>query len=164
MAKEPEELEADAYAIPLKESGFDLLWEWNGTHNKCTVLDRGGNRLFDCEMRNDTTRTRQDETEGPCPPGQFILARYLNVHSESMGAYFIPLLDLDEDGPMHKEGRHGIGIHGGGTGLEEPFAPEQGWVRTHGCFRVQNRDLDKLVEILRDTHHSGGHAVLQVTR
>jgi len=29
-------------------------------------------------------------------------------------------------------------IHGGGSGLDDPLADEQGWYQTLGCLRVQN--------------------------
>lgn len=31
-------------------------------------------------------------------------------------------------------------IHGGGSGLTDPYAPYQGWVPTLGCLRMQNAD------------------------
>lgn len=41
--------------------------------------------------------------------------------------------------------RPGIGSHGGGSGLSNPFGDYQGWVVTHGCIRFQNKDLENLV-------------------
>ncbi len=38
----------------------------------------------------------------------------------------------------------GRDIHGGGSGLPDPFAPRQGWVPTHGCLRMQNVDGEEL--------------------
>ena len=38
----------------------------------------------------------------------------------------------------------GRDIHGGGSGLPDPFAPRQGWVPTHGCLRMQNIDGEEL--------------------
>jgi hypothetical protein len=35
-------------------------------------------------------------------------------------------------------------IHGGGTDLDDPYAPHQGWKPTLGCTRGQNEDLEKL--------------------
>lgn len=35
-------------------------------------------------------------------------------------------------------------IHGGGSGLPDSYAPEQGWVPTKGCTRGQNRDVQTL--------------------
>ncbi|MGH3578857.1 MAG: L,D-transpeptidase family protein, partial [Mycobacterium sp.] len=61
-----------------------------------------------------------------------------------------------------QEGRHGIGIHGGGTGLEDPYADEQGWVKTHGCFRVQNQDLRSLCAELHLVHTRKAHVLLSI--
>jgi uncharacterized protein RhaS with RHS repeats len=38
----------------------------------------------------------------------------------------------------------GRDIHGGGTGLKDPFAPNQGWKPTMGCTRGQNDDVKRL--------------------
>jgi RHS repeat-associated protein len=38
----------------------------------------------------------------------------------------------------------GRDIHGGGTGLKDPFASNQGWKPTMGCTRGQNDDVRKL--------------------
>jgi RHS repeat-associated protein len=41
-------------------------------------------------------------------------------------------------------------LHGGGTGLPNPSAPEQGWKPTMGCTRMQNKDIQELVNRVRD--------------
>jgi RHS repeat-associated protein len=38
----------------------------------------------------------------------------------------------------------GRAIHGGGSGLSDPFAPRQGWVPTFGCTRGQNEDIHRI--------------------
>jgi RHS repeat-associated protein len=40
-------------------------------------------------------------------------------------------------------------LHGGGRGLSDPFAPQQGWWPTHGCTRMQNSDIQDLVDHVR---------------
>jgi lipoprotein-anchoring transpeptidase ErfK/SrfK len=64
---------------------------------------------------------------------------------------------------MDRYGRAGIGIHGGGSGLPAPFAARQGWAKTHGCVRVQNEDLTKLVKIVKGCLAAGGHVRLTVS-
>ena len=44
----------------------------------------------------------------------------------------------------------GRDIHGGGSGLEDPFAPRQGWVPTYGCLRMQNEDGEALSRLIID--------------
>lgn len=46
--------------------------------------------------------------------------------------------------------RRGRDIHGGGSRLRDPFAPQQGWVPTMGCTRGQNEDVKKLGEAIAD--------------
>jgi hypothetical protein len=48
-----------------------------------------------------------------------------------------------------------MGLHGGGTGLEDPFAALQGWVKTQGCIRVQNKDLEEIVKFIQRDIASG---------
>ena len=38
----------------------------------------------------------------------------------------------------------GRDIHGGGTGLPDPYAARQGWKPTYGCTRGQNEDVQRL--------------------
>lgn len=54
----------------------------------------------------------------------------------------------------------GRDIHGGGSGLQNPFAPRQGWVPTYGCLRMQNKDGEKLSKFIIDA----GNAVLLEVR
>lgn len=45
--------------------------------------------------------------------------------------------------------RRGRWLHGGGTGLPNPDAPRQGWMPTYGCTRLQNEDIQDLVDRVR---------------
>jgi RHS repeat-associated protein len=38
----------------------------------------------------------------------------------------------------------GRDIHGGGSGLKDPYANKQGWRKTYGCTRGQNEDVNNL--------------------
>ena len=50
-------------------------------------------------------------------------------------------------------------IHGGGSGLSNPYAPYQGWVPTLGCLRMQNADCDEVASwIIKN----GNHMLLEV--
>jgi len=44
----------------------------------------------------------------------------------------------------------GRDIHGGGTGLTDPYAPRQGWVPTYGCTRGQNEDVQRLGNAIQE--------------
>jgi RHS repeat-associated protein len=62
-----------------------------------------------------------------------------NVSSEMYGPYGTY---IDTGDPRGRD------IHGGGTGLPNPFAARQGWMRTHGCTRGQNEDVQELNRII----------------
>ena len=59
--------------------------------------------------------------------------------NESTGNWFVPISVAGEDA---------LGLHGGGSGLLDSFAPEQGWVLTNGCIRVQNQDLEWITGLI----------------
>jgi hypothetical protein len=44
----------------------------------------------------------------------------------------------------------GRDIHGGGSGLRNPYAPRQGWRPTRGCTRGQNEDIQNLGTTITD--------------
>lgn len=49
-------------------------------------------------------------------------------------------------------------IHGGGTGLADPWEPQQGWKPTHGCTRAQNEDVENLcseIDVFRSRYPAG---------
>ena len=41
-------------------------------------------------------------------------------------------------------------IHGGGSGLDDPWAPRQGWKPTMGCTRGQNEDVEDLCDQIQE--------------
>lgn len=45
----------------------------------------------------------------------------------------------------------GRDIHGGGSGLPDPYAAFQGWVPTYGCLRMQNADGEALARMIIDS-------------
>ena len=42
----------------------------------------------------------------------------------------------------------GRDIHGGGSNLDNPLAPCQGWLGTYGCLRMQNEDGEELSRMI----------------
>lgn len=56
--------------------------------------------------------------------------------------------------------REGIMIHGGGSNLgSHALDPMQTLLRTWGCTRVHNADLEKLVELVNKAHAAGSHII-----
>ena len=49
---------------------------------------------------------------------------------------------------IHTGDYRGRDIHGGGSGLSDPFARRQGWIPTYGCLRMQNEDGEELSRIM----------------
>ena len=137
-----------------------------GLNDLHAIFDRGARTLkvwdvnhqcvLSCEARNRTTVDGQYGHDGNCPPGEFIFGMPIAMGSVPFGPYFIPILDYGANHAMKDHGRSGIGAHGGGSGLAQPFAPRQGWQVTHGCWRLQNEDLDALVKLLNAAHADGG--------
>lgn len=63
-----------------------------------------------------------------------------------------PAEDSDEYGTFYiSTGDYrGRDVHGGGSGLDEPKAPRQGWYPTLGCIRMQNSDGEALSRLIID--------------
>lgn len=120
-----------------------------------------GRMLFTCRAKNDAICLGCFHW-GRCPPGAYGMARPLPVGTPAFGPYFIKLLDLSADGPFHRYGRHGIGLHGGGSRLPEPLARWQGWLKTRGCWRLQNRSLTELVPLLHTNRAEGYHPTITI--
>lgn len=103
------------------------------------------NCVFNAECHNAAVEAGFG-TDGKCPAGSYTLGavEYTDgAHElEEMGDYFIPVLNVP--------GRDGIGIHGGGSGLANPLASQQGWVETLGCFRLQNEDLAQFQKLVTE--------------
>lgn len=99
-----------------------------------------------------------------CPPGvgyRIAAPMHLDPPERAYGSWFIPIED-DAAGDMEEHEREGIGIHGGGSDLEDPFAPRQGWEWTFGCLRMQNADLAQLVDSIQYVQSHGGAVLLDV--
>lgn len=86
---------------------------------------------------------------GDTPPGRYRLGDIHRIpendpQAQAFGPLAIDLIEME--GQETKNGRAGIMIHGGGSGLENAYSsPRQGWVVTHGCVRCQNEDVQKIV-------------------
>jgi hypothetical protein len=141
----------------------DLHAVFNDTTNRLKLFDAAGRLVFQCEARNDAVAGPGFGHNGDCPRGEFILGAPRKKGTEAFGAWFIPILDAATGGPMAHYGRAGIGIHGGGSGLPGPFSPRQGWVKTHGCLRVQNNSLAEIVSKVKGCLAAGGLVRLSVS-
>lgn len=107
---------------------------------RCKAFDGHGTLLFECDMHDAAVSGPGFGHFGRVPRGSYPLGAPVPKDDPAFGRWFIPVEDVP--------GRGGIGVHGGGSGLEHPFALQQGWRPTEGCLRVQNQDLDQLVDLV----------------
>jgi hypothetical protein len=128
------------------------------------LFNSAGTVVFECEARNRTVNDHAppDQRWAPCPAGEFLLGPPVKEGTMPFGPYFMELSDYGPYHAMRDHGRAGIGVHGGGSGLADPFAPRQGWVCTRGCWRIENDDLERLVEITGFVHQAGGQVSVTV--
>lgn len=143
-------------------TSYDLHMELDGNARTLKLYDAEHKLLLQCEARNRTTANGQYGHDGNCPPGEFLLGAPSPRGTVPFGPFFIPILDYDGYQEMRHYGRRGIGLHGGGTGLARPMADRQGWQVTHGCWRVQNEDLQKLTGIVFSCQEKGGEVFVTV--
>ena len=96
-------------------------------------------RIIDYECRSDFVPGTNDagQERASLPIGAYTVSAEIGDFGEPYGTFYI------ETG----EGRE-RDIHGGGSGLAEPFSPRQGWVPTLGCLRMQNEDGEALSRLI----------------
>jgi len=133
----------------------------NGEAKTLEVYKRDGRKVFSCEARCFGQHPDWTTTNGDTPPGLYKAGKIFDTRGEAAyGNYCIDLIDLE--GQETGNGRGGISVHGGGSGLANPFELRQGWQATHGCIRLQNEDNEKVVEIIHNVQRLGFTAYLQV--
>ena len=145
------------------DSNHDLTLVFDGFRNKLKVFAYDGLR-YEIKARNLTVNSPADELTfghwGKAPPGDYGVGTPQKCSEDEIafGPWFIPF-----DGkPATEYGRGGLGIHGGGSGLPDPMAAEQGWLITHGCIRLQNKDLERLAGSIRYAQKHEGIVTLRV--
>lgn len=140
---------------------LDLHIIVNGASQSLMTYQRDGQGIFRCPARCYGQHNNWRQPNGDTPPGLYRVGQLYDTQGEA--AYGQWCLDLEDlQGQETDNGRAGISLHGGGSGLADPFAPYQGWQSTHGCIRLQNADLAKLVELIQRTKHQGGTVYLTV--
>ena len=79
---------------------------------------------------------------------EHVFAEITDEYGPAYGSFYITTGDV-----------RGRDIHGGGSGLDEPYAPRQGWQPTLGCLRMQNEDGIELSAMIIE---SGNDVLLTV--
>lgn len=126
---------------------MSIHWVFNAPARHLKGFDHDGKLVFECEARNDTVSEGYGHY-GHCPPGTYGLGAPMRLDPPEVpyGGWYVPVNDIH--GLWERYGREGIGVHGGGSGLPEPFAERQGWQITEGCVRLQNEDLARFVTLV----------------
>nr|DAE03276.1 MAG TPA: putative carnitine operon oxidoreductase caia, putative carnitine operon oxidoreductase [Siphoviridae sp. ctwzt2]DAP75847.1 MAG TPA: putative carnitine operon oxidoreductase [Caudoviricetes sp.] len=75
----------------------------------------------------------QDQPRESLPNGNYWCKAELGYFGDPYGTFYITTGDC-----------RARDIHGGGSGLPDPYAPHQGWVPTLGCLRMQNADGEEV--------------------
>lgn len=133
----------------------------NGETQRLVTYQRDGTPIFSCPARCYGQHSDWTQPNGDTPPGLYRVGQIYDTQGEAAyGQWCLDLEDLENQETGH--GRAGISLHGGGTGLPDPFAPYQGWLPTHGCIRLQNADLTCLTTLIFDARKSGGSVFLTV--
>ena len=142
---------------------IDMHLLFDDPKDQAKLFSGNGVLVWRFEMQNSTVNKGTFGRYGSCPRGDFLLGPPVNAHDPRFGYHFTPVRDYNGHHQMSKYGRRGIGIHGGGSSLDDPFAPEQGWARTLGCLRVQNNANARLVNgYIRPTQKQGGKVYFTV--
>lgn len=142
-------------------NALHIVVDGNEGAQQLKVFGRDGHLVFRCAAHTWGQHENWRLPNGDTPPGKYEVGTIYDTTGEApYGHYCIDLVDLE--GQETLNGRAGISLHGGGSGLSDPFAPRQGWVATHGCIRVQNEDLEHIVALIRDTVKHGSNVLLTV--
>jgi len=106
-----------------------------------------------------TITTRNDVTNSqPGAQDPFTTPNVTPINDVNAPAYGPGGAYIDTGDPRGRD------IHGGGTGLPDPYAPRQGWVPTHGCTRGQNEDVQELNRRITDFQQSHPNVQIPYTR
>ncbi|HUI43523.1 MAG TPA: L,D-transpeptidase [Terriglobia bacterium] len=134
---------------PVFTSTEDRHLIFNASHQQLKCYKADGTLEWHVQARGKGAGD-SSQTNGNTPPGLYLLdwAEHMS-REKGYGPHRIHLNPVDLD---KGKKRYGIYIHGGGSDLKDPFAPQQGWEKTHGCIRVQNQDLGLLVSKVHDVH------------
>src|SRR5262249_46177606 len=124
----------------------DIHFVFNARTHLLKCFDSAGRCHWMIEAHGEGTNgPGYDVVGGDTPPGLYRCSPPEAIPSDdaeagAYGPYFVNLLEMEKQ--ESSRGRAGVGVHGGGSGLPNPyFSKHQGWVYTHGCIRLQNEDL-----------------------
>ena len=127
--------------------------QFQRSKQKIFAMDENYKVIGDWECRDDFVAgyNASGDPRGSLPDGVYmgVWAEVTNgKYGSAYGNFYITSNDP-----------RGRDIHGGGSGLPDPYADYQGWVPTYGCLRMQNADGVELSQMIID---NGNNIVLTV--
>lgn len=153
----------------------DLHAVVNGWERSAQVYDHAGKKMLQVEARCEGQTGTLDPPNGvgatwsrkdsDTPPGTYRVVRVERIPQTDPDwrAYGWVYLWLEpRGGAAAAIGNVGIGWHGGGSGLADPWAAKQGWLITHGCIRSQNEDMVRLANLFEPALAAGRIVSLSV--
>lgn len=149
--------EALRVAILLLEKEYNKMQlQYMRSKQRLYLMDNNGNVITDYECRSDFVDGYNSvgQPRETLPNGDyFVNADYPGddlaaEQGAAYGTFYIHTGDY-----RYRD------IHGGGSGLHDPFAPYQGWVPTYGCLRMQNADGEEVSRWIID---NGNNMLLEV--
>jgi len=96
---------------------------------------------------------KRNITNGDTPFGVYKFVTTAGGKGYELGTGYgtgkIYLDDNDMFGEVVEAHRKLIRLHGGGTGLADPFADNQPLLKTLGCIRMKNKDVNALIDLIK---------------
>jgi hypothetical protein len=146
----------------------DLHLVCSAQYHKAGLFDHEGKKLASYDCLCDGQHSNWHIARGDTPPGTYkagivyhqSFANLPELHS--YGFICIDLIDLENQETGN--GRSGISLHGGGTGLPNPLALMQELIATLGCLRFHNQDLEEdIAPRVTKCQKAGGTFYISVT-
>jgi len=154
--------------VKLAMTPHDLHLVVDGTTNTAKMFDYNGLDLYEIPcLPHGVKGPGWTMQGGDTPPGTYLVGDWVptldtddeRTHQEyGVGYYYL----IEQEGQESKEGRAGVGMHGGGTGLADPMALVQELLKTLGCIRFHNRDILKLHNSITWIRRTNGRVFVTV--
>lgn len=115
--------------------------QYQRSKQRIYAMDENYNEVasWECRYAFYAGYNENGERRESLPLGTYhhVYAEITDEYGPSYGSFYITTGDP-----------RGRDIHGGGSGLADPFALRQGWVPTYGCLRMQNEDGIELAAMI----------------